>query len=76
MLEPRLVRRPYREVSSLSASCYPGARNVCLRRLERAACDHEADAVILSEPTAEGSPPGASTRSTVSISGKAVAWTE
>ncbi len=70
------VRRPYRQVADLSATCYPGAPRVCEQRLLARACQLHATAVVLSEPTAEGTPPGASGQSRVSMSGRAVRWSD
>jgi hypothetical protein len=63
------------EVSTISATCYPGAPEACKRTLADRACELKADAVILSEPVAGGSPPGASGQSQMSLSGRAVRWT-
>lgn len=68
------VRRPYREIATLSASCYPGMPKVCEDRLTERACELKADAVILMPSVAGGTPPGASTQSEVSMSGRAVVW--
>jgi hypothetical protein len=68
------VQRPYRELASISASCYPGTPTVCENRLTERACDLQADAVILLPSAAGGTPLGASTQSQVSSNGKAVVW--
>jgi len=67
--------RPYHEIASLSASCYPGAPTLCEQRLLQNACEHQADALILSESEPGASPPGASGQSQISLSGRAVRWT-
>ena len=68
--------RPYREVSALSATCYPGAPAACERTLANRACELNADALILNESSAGGTPPGASSQSAVSMSARAVNWTD
>jgi hypothetical protein len=68
--------RPYRELASLSATCSPGARELCERRLLERACQLRANAVILSPDTPGGTPPGASFLSQISVSGRAVRWSE
>lgn len=70
------VRRPFRQLADLSATCYPGAPRVCENRLLARACELEADALVLSEATPGGTPPGASSQSRVSISGRAVRWSD
>jgi hypothetical protein len=70
------TRRPYRELASLSATCSPGARELCERRLLDRACQLHASAVILAPETAGGTPLGASTLSHISLSGRAVRWSE
>jgi hypothetical protein len=72
---PTDAQRPYREIASLSATCYPGAPTLCEQRLLQRACEHQADALILTESEPGGSPPGASGQSQISISGRAVRWT-
>jgi hypothetical protein len=67
--------RAYDEISTISATCYPGAPGACKRTLADRACELKADAVILSEPVAGGSPPGASGQSQTSLSARAVRWT-
>lgn len=69
------ANRPYREVASLSATCYPGVPTVCERKLLDRACELEANAVILIEPKGSGTPPGATSDSMVSRSAIAVRWT-
>lgn len=66
--------RPYDELATLSASCYPGTPSLCEDRLTQRACELKADAVILMQPTAGGTPPGSSTQSQISMSGRAVRW--
>lgn len=66
--------RTYHELGSLSASCYPGAPAVCKRTLSESACEHHADAAVLTDSSADGSPPGASGQSQVSMSARAVRW--
>jgi hypothetical protein len=68
------VGRPYKEVSSLSGTCSPGAIDVCEARMKQRACELGADAVILSEPSPGPNPAGASGQSIVSRSGRAVRW--
>jgi hypothetical protein len=68
------VNRPYREVASLSAVCYPGAPSVCERQLLDRACELRANAIILTEAQAGGTPPGGSIDSRVSQSAVAVRW--
>ena len=69
------ANRPYREVASLSANCYPGVPTECERLLLDRACQLRADAVILMESRSEGTPPGAAKDSRVSRSAIAVRWT-
>ena len=66
--------RPYRKLSALSATCYPGAPSACEQTLTERACELHADAVILDDGTSGGTPPGASDQSAVSLSGRAVKW--
>ncbi len=73
---PAEARRPYRELASLSATCSPGARELCERRLLERACELRASAVILSPETPGGTPLGASTLSRISVSGRAVRWSD
>jgi hypothetical protein len=70
------ANRPYREVASLSASCYPGVLSECERRLLDRACELKAQAIILTEGKAEGAPPGGTTDSRVVRSAIAVRWVE
>jgi hypothetical protein len=69
------IRRPYKELSALSATCSPGARSVCERRLKDRACERGADAVLLNAD-AGPTPAGASSLSEISVSGRAVAWAD
>jgi hypothetical protein len=60
-------------VSTLSVTCSPGALPVCERRLLARACELEADALILDESSRPaGVPPGASSQSLVSRTGRAI----
>lgn len=68
------ANRPYREVANLSAVCYPGVLSECERRLLERACELKADAIILTEAKAGGTPPGGATDSRVSHSALAVRW--
>jgi hypothetical protein len=68
--------RPYQEVATVSATCYPGTPRLCEQRLTQRACELKADAVILVESTAGGTPAGSSTQSQIAMSGRAVRWTE
>jgi len=70
------ARRPYREVASLSASCYPGAPKLCENRLLARACELQASAVILRPSAPGGTPVGASKQSQISVDARAVRWTE
>jgi hypothetical protein len=70
------VQRPFTELASLSASCYPGTPAVCEQLLLQHACDRQADAVILMPAQAGATPLGASGQSQVSMSGRAVRWTD
>lgn len=70
------ANRPYREVANLSANCYPGVLSLCEQRLLDRACELNADAIILTEPKAGGTPPGGTTDSRVVRSALAVRWTE
>ena len=66
--------RPHKEVSSLSATCSPGAIDVCEQRLKDRACELGADAVIPVESTPGASPAGASGQTLVSRSARAIRW--
>lgn len=71
---PSRARLAYREIASLSARCYPGSPRVCELRLAERACALKADAVILTEGTSDGTPPGGSQQSEISMYGRAVRW--
>src|SRR5256885_10616621 len=58
--------RPHREIASLSATCSPGAIDVCERRMKDRACELAADAVILVEPGSGPNPVAASGQTLVS----------
>lgn len=73
---PSSANRPYREVASISASCYPGVLSECERRLLDRACELKAQAIILTDAKAEGAPPGGTTDSRVVRSAIAVRWLE
>jgi hypothetical protein len=66
--------RPYQELRSLSATCYPGTPGVCEQTLLERACELEADALLVLEPQALGAPAGASTQSLSSMTARAVRW--
>ena len=66
--------RSYREVSMISATCYPGAPNACRQTLRQRACELHADALILTDGESGGTPLGASSQSVVSLSAHAVNW--
>ncbi len=66
--------RTYRELSAVSATCYPGASNACRQTLSERGCELHADAVILDDSAGAGTPPGASNQSSISSSGRAVKW--
>ena len=68
--------RPYRELATISASCYPGTPAVCEARLKERACELHADAIILLEAQKGGSPPGASHQPQIVSSARAVRWEE
>lgn len=68
--------RPFQELSRMSATCSPGAKSLCERRLEQRACALGADAVILDHAQPGAVPPGASPQSQISLSGRAVRWEE
>jgi hypothetical protein len=70
------ARRPYRELASLAATCSPGARELCERRLLERACELRASAVILSPDEPGGTPLGGSKLSRISVSGRAVRWSD
>jgi hypothetical protein len=69
------ANRPFVEVASLSATCYPGTPELCERALLQHACEHQADAVIL-VPAQPGATPAGAARPQISMSGRAVRWTE
>jgi hypothetical protein len=66
--------RPNKEVASLSATCSPGATDVCERRLKDRACELGADAIVLVEPTPGPNPAGPSGQTLVSRSARALRW--
>ena len=66
--------RPYREIATISVTCYPGALTLCERRMRHRACELGADAVIAMEPQGTGTPPGSSLQSYVARSGKAIRY--
>jgi hypothetical protein len=68
------VGTPYKEMSSLSGTCSPGAIDVCEARMMERACELGAYAVILSETSPGPDPAGASSQSIVSRTGRAVRW--
>jgi len=63
---------PYDELNTLSASCYPGTPEVCEQALLERACELHADALLVLEPQANGSPPGANTQSLTSLTARAL----
>ncbi len=69
------VNRPYREVANLSATCYPGVPSVCERHLLDRACELRANAIILTETQAGGTPMGGAKDSRIARSAIAVRWT-
>lgn len=73
---PSLANRPYREVANLSATCYPGAPTVCERQLLDRACELRANAIILIESRADGTPIGGTKDSRVEKAAIAVKWTD
>jgi hypothetical protein len=66
--------RAYQELSTLSATCYPGTPGVCEQALLERACELDADALLVLEPRALGSPAAASTQSLTSMTAQAVRW--
>jgi len=66
--------RPYEELKSLSATCYPGTPGVCEQTLLERACELDADALLVIEPQPLGSPAGANTQSSTSMSARALRW--
>jgi hypothetical protein len=66
--------RPHKEVASLSATCSPGAVDVCERQMKDRACELGADAILLAEPSAGPNPVGASGQTLVSRSSRAIRW--
>ena len=69
------ANRPYLEVASLSATCYPGTPKLCERVLLQHACEHQADAIIL-VPAQAGATPAGAAPAQMSMSGRAVRWTK
>jgi hypothetical protein len=69
-----LPARPHKDVASLSATCYPGALELCEQRMKDRACELGGDALLLLESTAGPNPAGASRQSLVARSGRAVRW--
>jgi hypothetical protein len=66
--------RPHKEVASISATCSPGAVEVCEQRMKERACELGADAVLLLDATPGPNPSGASNQSLVSRNGRAIRW--
>jgi len=66
--------RPYQELKTLSATCYPGTPGVCEQTLLERACEIDAEALLMVDPQALGSPAGASTQSQVSMTARALRW--
>jgi len=66
--------RQYEELKTLSATCYPGTPGVCEQTLLERACELEADALLVRAPSALGSPPGASTQTSTSMTALALRW--
>jgi len=66
--------RPYEELKTLSATCYPGTPGVCEQTLLERACELGADALLVLEPQALGSPAGANTQSLTSMTARALRW--
>ena len=66
--------RPYQEIKTISATCYPGTPGVCEQTLLERACELEADALLVREPSASGSPPGANSQSSTSMTALALRW--
>lgn len=66
--------RPYQELKTISATCYPGTPGVCEQTLLERACELEADALLMREPSALGAPPGANTQSSTSMTALALRW--
>jgi len=66
--------RANKEVASLSATCSPGAIDVCETRMKERACELGADAVVLIESSPGPNPVGASGQTLVSRSGRAIRW--
>jgi hypothetical protein len=66
--------RPNKEVASLSATCSPGALEVCDARMKERACELGADAVVLLETSPGPNPIGASSQRLVSRNGRAIRW--
>ena len=66
--------RPYQELSTVSATCYPGTPAVCEATLLERACELDADALLVLEPQPLGSPPGANGQSLTSLTARALRW--
>lgn len=69
--------RPYRELSRVSVSCYPGTLNLCWRRLAAEGCRRGGDAVMVLDaaPASNtGTRQAGSTGSYVTRSGAVILW--
>ena len=66
--------RRYREIASLSATCSPGAIELCERRLKERACVLGADALLLTESESGANPAAIPMQSQVSRSARALQW--
>ncbi len=70
----QVPEQPYDELSLLSSTCSPSSPGLCDRILLERGCERGADAVLVLEPEAGGTPRGASTLSQISKNGKAVRY--
>jgi len=70
-----LIRRPYRQLASLSTSCSPGVPHLCERRLKERACALGADALVYQRNRGGVSYTGA-VYNEVSLDGRALRWVD
>jgi hypothetical protein len=68
--------RPSRELASMSATCSPGAIELCERDLKERACALGADALLMTEAESGPNPAGGSRQSLISRSGRAIRWAD
>jgi hypothetical protein len=69
-----LPGRPHREIATISATCAPGALELCERRLKERACALGADVLVLTEGESGPNPAATPLHSFVSRDARALRW--